>query len=816
MSKNKKGSGHDKHLTQPSRRRFLTGMAGGLAVGLVLPIGGGRMSAMSTAEAAVLDDTATGQAINAWIKIPAGPLAPGQGVVDFLFGGCEMGQGTMTGLAQLIAEELKVGWEQITVKRPDTSEIPTSTPPFSYVSPATGKTATASFWYGTGGSGGIKGRWYPLRVAAAQTRELLVAAAISQNLDPTTGLVADTDRSHYDAANGLVTWLPTGRVWAYGELSLLASSMAPTFDFTKVDLKLTGPGAFNVIGKPLPRPDIPLKVNGSAKYGLDIILPGMVFAAIKHCPTIGGVLAATPKVPSGALAVVPCKALADRGIIKKDSIYAVAVVADNTWSAIKLAKSLSASWTLPASTAPLNSASILQQAKTLMATPKSTWLAEASVNGVLTTTVASNDPNTVAAAEALALDAINKSAKVVEATFTAPFLAHATMEVLNCTVNITFSATTPVACEIWAPTQNAPTAQATALNLLKLTNPALTADKVVVHTTFVGGGLGRKIEMDYIYQAVQVGLAMQKPVKLTWSREEDFGHDVYRPMALMNVKAGLDTAKNTIAGSFYRVVTPSISWQRSGVKTSFDGQTTEGAVQTGYNLGTACTEWVPMDVDTCALPVGFWRSVGASMNSFASESMVDMLAAAAGMDPLAFRLNNVTDPRALAILNTVKNNVAWWGKLGSGNSWGMALTKAFGSYVCEVFEIAVTLSTTVPAPAVNPLTVKRVLCVVDCGVVVNPDQVEAQMQGGIIHGLNAALGGGITFVNGVAQQTNFNKQNFLRMNATPEITVQIMQNSYDPTGTGEPAVPPVAPALANAYARHVNGSRITSLPFYPT
>lgn len=802
---------------QSSRRKFLISMAGGLGglfIGFTLPTTGLRWG-LSEAEAAILDDPLIGQTIqdvNAWIKIST------SGAVELLFGSCEMGQGTMTGLAQLLAEELKVGWDQIDIRRPDTSELPTTSASakFNYIVPTSKALASTTFWYGTGGSSGISRRWYPLRIAGAQAREVLVKQAMDRQ--------GDTERSHYSVSKGVVNYWngDVSSQWTYGQL---VETTLASVDFSKIDPNtyLTPISAFQIIGQSLPRPDIPLKVNGSAKFGIDVTLPGMVYAAIKHCPTIGGTLGTAPTKPSGALALVPCKALDNRGAIVKDSINAVAIVASDTWTAMKLAKGLSVSWKLPVSTATVDSASISSKATTLMGTsPKSTtplWLAESrdasgNVTAPINNSVAAN-ADTIFAIETSVNEAINAPGKILQATFSLPYVAHATMEVMNCTASIIFSGTAPVKCEIWAPSQNPGAVQTTAFNYFTALGTPLTKDQIVVHTTFLGGGLGRKIEQDYIYQALQVAWAVKKPVKLTWSREEDSAHDLYRPMALINVKAGL-TDSNAVAGFSYRVVTPSISWQRSGIKTSLDLQAVEGAVQSLYNVGPSLTEWVPMDNDSAAIPVGFWRSVGASLNVFAYESMIDMLAQKAGIDPLTFRLKIVSDDRARKILEKIEIH-EWWDGFNPSHAWGMAIGKAFGTTVAEVFEIS--LSST------GSIKIHRVLCVVDCGIVVNPDSVIAQMQGGIIHGINATLYGKTTFIKGVAQQTNFGSTStslrMLKLNQAPDIRVEIMKNSFDPTGTGEPGVPPVAPALANAYARVLAtattpaGKRVTSLPFIP-
>jgi isoquinoline 1-oxidoreductase beta subunit len=787
--------GLESWLEKPvSRRRFLTTMAGGLAVGFFLPMWGRAGAGVAEAATLLPEDLVDGAtAINAWVRIKP------DGTIDLLFGGCEMGQGTMTGLAQILAEELKVGWNQIVVQRPDTSENVNS-PVTPYPSTYLQKT---SFRYLTGGSSGIARRWLPLRMAGAQARELLVAAAMWKLEHPdsqTDSSIRDYMRGNYLASNAKVTHVPTGRSWTYGALATTAASsdarsLAPNLD-DPAQL-LSDPASFKVVGQKVRRPDIPLKTNGSAKFGIDIWMPGMTFAVVKHCPTIGGVLKTTPARPAGAIAVVPLKAFDSRGAVQKDSFNAVAVVADNTWKARKISRSLSVSWVLPASKASVDSATIALVAKQRLATPGPVvWQAEPATT---------SDPLLVKAAQSAVASALATSTKTVEATFELPYVAHATMEVLSCTADVVFAGSAPVSCEIWAPTQSASGVLATASAIT-----GLPQESIVVHTTFLGGGLGRKIEQDYIAQAVQTAMAVAGPIKLTWMREEDFANDNFRPMAMIKATAGLDVSKNIKAWS-YRTVTPSISWQRAtatnGNKTRLDGQAIEGAIHLPYARGTVATEWVPLDNDVAGLPVGYWRSVGSSLNTFAVESLVDMLAAAAGEDPFVFRMRRITDERTLAVLAAADTLSAWRKTLPAGRAWGMAVAKAFGTIVCEVFDISL-LST-------SSIRVHRVACAVDCGIAVNPDSVEAQMQGGIVHGINATLWGRSTFVAGVAQQTNFNRSRMMRLSECPTIQVSIVQNKFDPSGTGEPAVPPVAPAIANAHAR-LTGTRVTKLPFFPT
>jgi len=514
-----------------------------------------------------------------------------------------------------------------------------------------------------------------------------------------------------------------------------------------------------------------------------------VFAVIKHCPVPGGTVAATPAKPSGAIAVVPVKASDSRGAVVAGSINAVAVVASNTWQAMRLARGMSVQWTLPASTDNVDSAKILAQAASL------------AVNGAALVAEPVPPKGVSAASYAATIEPQVNAAlgtPTLAATYTLPYLAHATMEVLNCTVSITFSGGSPTKCEIWAPTQGASFVANVAAGLT-----GLPASAITVHTTFAGGGLGRKFEVDFVSQAIQVAMVVQKPVKLTWPREEDFSHDQYRPCAVVSVKATLDGNKKIKAWS-YRNVSQAILGQRGWLPPdAVDSQAVEGAIGLPYALGTYVSEWVPL---SAGIPVGFWRSVGSSINAFAVECMIDELAQAAGQDPFDFRKNHVTDPRTLAVLQAADNLSLWRKSLVPGHAWGMAFAESFGTRVCQVVDIS--------NPGTSSVRVNRVACVVDCGIAVNPDSIEAQMQGGILHALNATLWGQVTFTAGKANQTNFNRYRVMRPKEMPTVTVQIVPSTAPPTGIGEPGVPPLGPALVNAYAR-LTGLRVRTLPMFP-
>jgi isoquinoline 1-oxidoreductase subunit beta len=727
------------------RRGFLTFAAKGLAVGFLLPVAGriGTVAAATTNE----------QLASAYVRIGT------DNSITLLFGGAEMGQGSMSGLTQILAEELMVDWNQVTAEQ-------------SLVHPVVS--------YLTGGSSAVRGRYDNLRKAGAAARELLIAAAMAAKGDP--------NRDNYTAQSATVKH-SSGTTWTYGALSTAAATLT-----APADLRLTPPASFRLIGKRVPRVDIPPKTDGSAKYGIDVWFPDMVFAAIKHCPVFGGTLSASATLnkPSGAIAVVKCTASDSRGAVAAGTINAVAVVASNTWLANRLARGMSVPWTMPASTTGVDSAQILAQAKSLATASGGALIAEPTPP--TGTTPATYAP-TIEAQVAAAL-----GTPTLDATYTLPYLAHATMEVLNCTCSITATGGVPTKCEIWAPTQSAGSVASLAAALTKLP-----ASAIVVHTTFLGGGLGRKFELDFVSQAIQVAMVVGKPVKLTWSREEDFAHDQYRPLAVVNAKATLDGTKK-IKAWWYRNVSQAILGQRGWLPPgAVDSQAVEGSVHLPYLRGTSLSEWVPLNA---GIPVGFWRSVGSSINAFAVESMLDELAQLAGQDPFTFRYNHLdpADARALKVLQLADSNSQWRKSLASGHAWGMAYAESFGTRVCEVVELS--------SPGTSSVKVNRVLCVVDCGTAINPDSVEAQMQGGILHALNATLWGQSTFTAGKANQTNFNKYRVMRPNEMPAVTVVIVPSSEPPSGTGEPGVPPLAPALANAYAR-LTGLRKRDLPLFP-
>lgn len=702
--------------TEVGRRSFLGG-AGALVLGTVLP-GPARREMLAAAMGAA------GTAVTAWIQVAADESVT-------LFISCaEMGQGIMTGLAQILAEDLMVDWAKVKVVQAPTNAV--------YNNPVFGMQAT-------GGSSAVVGYYTPLRQAGAAARDMLIAAAAQ-----TWGV----DPSACRAAHGAVTQTGTSNTLTYGQLAALAATMpVPT------DPILTPDDQLRFIGKAARRVDLPKKVNGSAVYGIDVRLPGMVFAAIKHPPSVGGTVKTMPSTPPGVIALVNLNT-------------AVAVVASNTWAAIQAAKQLNVGWNIPAVNSSLNSADILAQAQDLM------------VNGEALVAETAGD----------AVGNMNNATQKIDVTYQFPYLAHACMEPLNCTVSVT-----PTSCSVWAPTQAQTLVQSTAATLTGL-DPSV----ITVNPTFLGGGLGRKFELDFITQAIQVGIAVQKPVKLTWSREEDFGNDYYRPFALVRVQAGLDNNNNIISW-IYRNVSESILASHGYIPPGVeDSQATEGATGLTYNFMSRLVDWV---AHPATIPVGFWRSVGNSINAYAVECALDEIAVLLKMDPLALRQQLLAaDPRSLAVVNAAAQMSNWGSPVQTGHARGIAFCNSFGTLVCHVVDIS--------NPSTYSVKVNNVWTAVDCGRAINPNQVEAQMQGGIVHGLSATLWGEIPFSKGSSTVHNFDHYRMARIKDMPVVQVQIINSGEAIGGIGEPGVPPIGPAIANAYYR-LTGTRIRTLPFFP-
>ena len=687
------------------RRKVLKGSAAGLVVCFTLGVDSHDARA------------AGGAMLGAYLQI-----APDSSVTVYV-GSSDMGQGILTGLAMLVAEELMLDWSAVNAVH----------------APAAAAYANPIFHLQlTGGSTSMRGWFTPRRQAAAIAREMLITAGAAALKQPRTACTASKGAVHAGPLS-----VP------YGAIVAAAAALTPPAAAPLVT-------TYKVIGQRLQRKDIPAKVNGSAVFGIDVKVPGMVHAAIVHAPAIGATVANMPATPPDALALVNLG-------------NAVGVVASNTWDAMRIADGLSVQWTTPAIAATINSATILAAANTLMS------------SGTPQVIETSGTPDA----------ALAGAASKIDATYHLPYLAHACMEVLNCTASVT-----PTSCEIWAPTQGQGINVFTASALTGL-SPA----QIKINTTYLGGGLGRKFEQDFVAEAIRISKAIGKPVKLTWSREQDFKHDKYRPTALIRVRAGLDGA-GKIAALIHRNVAASIDLQNGSTQPDAGG--VSGATGLPYAIANRRIEFVP---NPAPVPVGYWRSVGESYNTFAIESAIDELALASHQDPMAFRQKLLASkPRELAVINAVAALSNWSSPPPGGTARGVAFMSGFGSLIAEVVEISLDTA--------GKIRVNKVFVVIDCGTAVNPDSVEAQMQGGVAHGLSAALWGEVKFTAGAANVANFDTYRMAKMTDMPTVTVKIVNSGAPIGGIGEVGVPCVAPAIANAYAK-LTGARIRALPFYP-
>jgi isoquinoline 1-oxidoreductase beta subunit len=671
----------------------------------------------------------------------------------------EMGQGVRTSLPMIVAEELGCDWRQVRVLQADLASK-----------------------YGdqlTGGSGSVRDRFPDLRKAGAAAREMLLAAAAAQWNVPA---------SQCRAQHSVVLHSPTQRKLTFAELVPAASVLQPP-----ADPPLKPATEFTLIGKPTLRTDTPAKVNGSAKFGIDTRVPGMLVACIERCPVYGGKAssfnAAEVKSLLGVRAVLEIPAVhlthqfgdTSGPGSRNYTCSGVAVVADSTWAALQARKKLNVLWAETHS-AGESTASLRQKMIELTSKPAA---------------LIRNDGD-FEKAHALA-------AKRIEASYEVPFLAHAAMEPPNCTAHVHDDE-----CELWAPTQipgAAADAVAVALNIPR--------DRIQVHVTFIGGGFGRRLIQDYAVEAALVSRELKAPVQVIWTREDDIRHDFYRPAAHHFLQAGLDE-KNSLVSWLHRGSSPSIEIFYNGTGISpqqaaqVDTLDFPGAFAPNFRLEFAVAD--------SNMPLGYWRSVDASGNQFVLSSFFDELAHAVGRDPVEFLLATLGAPRKVDLGNRGTIDVArrrrvielaaeksGWGKPLPGTGRGIGICFGWGTCVAQVAEVVCNAKA-------GSLRVNRVVCAVDCGQSINPLGIEAQMQSGINFGLAQALKSEITVSQGRVEQSNFHDYEVLRMaDAPPFIEVHIVPSSERPGGIGEPCVPPIAPAVANAIFA-ATGKRIRRLP----
>ena len=648
----------------------------------------------------------------------------------------EMGQGTYTSMSMLIAEELEVALSQVRLEHapPDIKR---------YGNPLLAGDQI------TGGSTSIRAFWEPMRQAGAAARVMLISAAAKRwQVDP----------SACHAGRGEAVHTASGRRIKYGALAADAARMPVP---EKVALKR--PEEFKLIGTPAKRLDTPAKVNGKAVYGIDVRPPGLKIATLAQSPVFGGRLKSVDETAARSVKGV-------RQVVRL--VDAVAVVADHMGAAKKGLAALVIEWD-NGPNAALGTEDIVRA------------LEQGTLGvGAVAQNVGDIDK------------AIAGATTKIDAIYQVPFLAHAAMEPMNCTVHVRKDG-----CEVWVGTQVVARAQATAAK-----TTGLPLDRVVVHNHLIGGGFGRRLEIDGVTRAVQIAMQVDGPVKVIWSREEDLQHDMYRPYFVDRMSAGLDEGGMPVAWS-HRFAGSSIlaRFLPQAFNNGLDSDTTDGAINLPYALPNFRVEYLRMEPQ--GIPTAFWRSVGPSHNVFVVESFIDELAAAAKKDPVDYRLALLAgSPRAKAVLRLAAEKAGWGRPLPKGRGRGVATQFVFGTYLAEVAEVEVSKD--------GEIRVQRVVCAVDCGLVVNPDTVQAQVQSAVVFGISAALFGKITLKDGRVEQTNFDTYRALRMSETPPIEMHIVRNTEAPGGMGEPGTSAIVPAVMNAIFA-ATGRRLRKLPADP-
>jgi isoquinoline 1-oxidoreductase beta subunit len=705
-----------------SRRNFLK-LTATAAIGSGLTLGFG-LPAMSEVRDSITTDAPF--APNAFLRIDRA------GGVTFVMPVIEMGQGTYTSIPMLIAEELEVDVDKVTIEHsPPDDKV--------YANPLIGVQLT-------GGSTAIRGTYVPLRRAGATARVMLVSAAARRwNVDP----------SSCHAERGVVVHGPTGRKLAYGKL-VDAAARLPVPE----NVALKAPADFRLIGTPHRRLDTAGKVDGSAKFGIDSRPPGMKFAVVAISPTFGGKLVSVDEAKAKAVPGVS-------QVVRLDD--AVAIVAIHTWAAKQGLVAAAPQWD-PGPNGTLSTADIVAQLA-----------------------AASEQLGSGARHDGDAAAAIAQATQRIEAVYQQPFLAHAAMEPMNCTVQMTKDG-----CDIWVGTQIPGLTQAA---VMKVTG--LKRDQVRIHNHLLGGGFGRRLEFDGTVRAVRIAQQVEGPVQVIWTREEDIQHDMYRPYYYDRLSAAVDAQGKAVAW-WHRITGSSIvaryfpAWIKDGI----DPDAVDGSENQPYGFSDIHVEWVAQEPP--GIQTAFWRGVGVTRGTFVVESFIDELAAHGKQDSVAYRLALLDkNPRAKAVLQLAAEKSGWDKPLPAGQGRGIALCIGFGSFIAQVVQVNVDKD--------GAVTPTRVWCVVDCGIQVNPDTIRAQMESGIVFGLSAALYGEITIKDGRVEQTNFGDYRVMRINETPPIDVALVKSLEAPGGIGEPGTSCVMPALTNAIFA-ATGKRIHKLP----
>ena len=699
-----------------------------------LLVGGGFMLAMRLPSLARAQDIANAEAATPGEFVPnAFVLIDPAGVITFIMPHTEVGQGIYTSSAMLIGEELEVGLDQIQL-RPAPPDL------LKYMDPNLGDQAT-------GGSASTRGDWVRLRQAGAAARIMLIAAAAKRwSVDPATchaqrGVIHDS----------------TGRTLGYGDVATAAAAQPlPT------DIKLKDPAQFELIGTSAKRIDTPAKVNGTAVFGIDIKVPGMLIGTLAITPVKGGRLVSIDEAAARRVPGV-------RDVIRAGD-HAVAVTGDHMWAAKQGLAALNPVWDAGPN-ANVTTASLI-----------------AAMDQ------ASSHQGVVAKQQGDATAAINGAVTKLSALYQLPFLSHSPMEPLNCTLHIR-----PDSAELWVGTQVPVRAQKAVAQAT-----GLPQEKVTVYNQLMGGAFGRRLDIDSIEVAAEIAKQVSYPLKLVWTREQDLSHDYYRPYYYDRVSAGLDANGRMIART-HRVTGPSIlaRWAPAAFKNGVDSDAVECTAETPYDEQAIFVDYVRHE--PAGMNTGWWRGVGPTHNLFVVESFIDEMAAATKQDPVAFRRAMLQkNPRALAVLNLAAEKSNWGSALPPGTGRGIELQNAFGSFLSCVMEVTV-------APT-GEIILNRAVIAIDCGLVVNPDTVAAQIEGGLILGLGTAMYNEITLSGGAVEQSNFHDYRALRINEAPKIEVYQIRNTEAPGGIGETGTAAAAPALANAIFA-ATGKRLRRQPF---
>jgi isoquinoline 1-oxidoreductase beta subunit len=723
-----------------SRRAFLETSAGSAAFVLAFRLGG---EAAAQGETEKPKEKKPPNPFDAWVRIAK------DGTATLVLAKSEMGQGAMTALPMILADELDVDWKKVRVEQAPTD-------PNLYD-------------HGTGGSGSTKDSWLPLRQSGAAARAMLVGAAAERwKVDPAA----------CKTAKGVVTG-PAGKSLSYGEL-VEDAARRPVPDFKTLALKKDA--ELTIVGTNVQRVDIPAKVDGSARFGIDVRVPGMLYAVVARCPTFGGKPvrfdAAKAKAVPGVKHVVEIPPTGPDGAFAPGG---VAVVAESSWAAIRGRQALGVEWDHGPNKAE-SSAALRQQMEQLLA-----------------------QPGKVCRSDGDAEAALGRATRKVEAVYELPFVGHATMEPLNATVHVK-----PDSAEAWLPSQGPQWSQGVIAQIAGVPPP-----KVTVHTTLLGGGFGRRYHADFAAEAAQVSKAVAAPVQVLWTRDDDIQHGFFRPMAMHRLAAALDEKGLPLAWH-HRMSSTSIDafWSPPD-KAKPESSEVGGAVNLPYAIPNLKMEYA---LCKTAVPVMWWRSVEHSITAFVNESFLDELAHLAGVDPLKFRLDLLAEPRQVkfpaadgpvldtrrfkAVLELAAAKAGWGRPLPPGRARGIAAHFSFDSYAAEVAEVSVEKT---------GIRVHRVVAAVDIGRAIYPDAVTAQVEGAVAYGLSAALKGAITIKDGRCEQSNFNDFEVLRLPEMPVVEVHIVPSTEPPTGIGEPGLPPVAPAVMNAVFA-ATGKRLRRLP----